>query len=90
MDRTPVYVAIEKELMIRLGDCWPHLPNIKVPTLILAGKNSPIAQDEKMTAMQQRMPQAKLVSFEGFGHGIHLLAPDRCVNEVKKFVASQR
>lgn len=90
MDRTPVPVAVEKEKMIGRGDFWPHLPGIKVPTLILAGQNSPLAEEAKMKAMQQHMPQAKLVTFEGYGHGINLLAPERCVKEIRQFVAAQR
>jgi len=35
------------------------------------------------------MPHAKLVSFEGYGHGVNLLAPERCVEEIRKFVGSQ-
>ncbi len=90
MDKTPKYVAIEKGLMIGRGDFWPNLPNIKVPTLILAGEKSPIAQEELMKAMQQRMPQAKLVLFEGFRHGINLLAPEQCVSEIREFIDAQR
>ena len=90
MDKTPVYVAIEKGLMIGRGDLWPDLPNIKVPTFILAGEKSPIAQEEQMKAMKERMPQAKLVLLEGFRHGIHLLAPERCAKEIKEFVDTQR
>ena len=90
MDRTPVPVAVEKEKMIGRGDFWPLLPGIKVPTLILAGQKSPLAEEEKMKAMQQHMPQAKLVTFEGYGHGINLLAPERCVSEIRQFVDTQR
>ena len=36
------------------------------------------------------MPQAKLVTFEGYGHGINLLAPERCVSEIRQFVDAQR
>jgi pimeloyl-ACP methyl ester carboxylesterase len=43
-----------------------------------------------MQAMQKHMPRAKLVSFEGYGHGINLLAPARCVNEIRQFIAAQR
>ena len=46
--------------------------------------------EAQMKAMQQHMPQAKLVAFEDFGHGIHLLASERRVNEIREFVAAQR
>ena len=31
------------------------------------------------------MPAAKLVAFEGYGHGVNMLAPERCVEEVRQF-----
>jgi pimeloyl-ACP methyl ester carboxylesterase len=40
--------------------------------------------------MRERMPRAKVVSFEGYGHGINLLAPERCVAELKLFVREAR
>ncbi len=89
MDATPLHVAIEKELMVGRGDFWPHLPHVKVPTLILAGEKSPLAEEAKMKAMQKQMPQAKLVTFDGYGHGINLLAPERCVREIRSFIAAQ-
>jgi len=86
MDKTPIHVANSIERMIGQGDFWPLLPQIKTPTLILAGKDSPIAQEKQMAEMQQHMPSAKLVAFEGYRHGINLIAPDRCVSELKKFI----
>lgn len=72
------------------GDLWPRLPEISMPTLILSGAQSPIAKDDNAKAMQQRMPGAKRVAFEGFGHGVNLLAPDRCVSEVRQFLAERK
>lgn len=86
MDRTPKYIANALERMIGKGDLWPMLPKITVPTLILSGEKSPIAQADQMQAMRQQMPAANLVAFAGYGHGINLLAPERCVEEVVKFV----
>jgi pimeloyl-ACP methyl ester carboxylesterase len=67
---------------------WPRLPEITTPTLILSGAKSPIAQEAEAKAMQARMPAAKLVAFDGYGHGVNMTAPERCVAEVKKFVSS--
>lgn len=90
MDRIPKHVAVAMDQAVAEGDLWPRLPEIKAPTLILAGEKSPIAQEAEVKAMQQRMPAAKLVAFAGFGHGVNLLAPERCVSEVRKFLAEQR
>lgn len=88
MDKTPIHVANSIERMIGQGNFWPLLPQIQTPTLILAGKDSPIAQEKQMSEMQKHMPSAKLVTFEGYRHGINLLAPERCVSELKSFIAS--
>lgn len=90
MDRTPKHVAVAMDRAVAEGDLWPRLPEIKTPTLILAGAQSPIAQASEVKAMQQRMPSAKLVAFAGYGHGVHLLAPERCVSEVRGFLAGMR
>ena len=89
MDRTPKHVAMAMHRAFGAGDFWPRLPEIKAPTLILAGEKSPIAQEAEMRAMQQRIPAAKLVAFAGFGHGINITAPERCVSEILKFLAER-
>ena len=86
MDKTPVRVANAMDRAVAAGDMWPRLPEITTPTLVLCGENSPIADEEQRNAMRDRMPHAKLVTFEGYGHGINLLAPQRCVEEVRAFI----
>jgi pimeloyl-ACP methyl ester carboxylesterase len=36
--------------------------------------------------MQQRIPNARLVVFPNIGSGIHLLIPDRCTEELLRFL----
>jgi pimeloyl-ACP methyl ester carboxylesterase len=43
-----------------------------------------------MNEMKARLPNAKLVMFEGYGHGINLLIPDRCVEEMRKFLDAHK
>lgn len=86
MDETPVHVANGMDKAVAAGDLWPRLPEIQTPTLILGGANSQISDASHRSAMRERMPRAKVVSFEGYGHGVNLLAPDRCVAELKQFV----
>ena len=90
MDKTPVDIAIALEWMIRRGDMWPRLPEIKTPTLILGGEKSPIAKESEMKSMRERMPGAKLVALRGYGHGVNLVAPELCAQEIKTFIAAQR
>ena len=90
MDKTPKHIANAMDRAVAEGDLWPRLPEIKTPTLILAGAKSELVKAEEAQAMQQRMPRAKRVPFEGFGHGVNLLAPERCVSEVRQFLSELR
>jgi pimeloyl-ACP methyl ester carboxylesterase len=85
MDKTPVHVANGMDLAVAQGDLWPRLPEIQTPTLILGGAHSVIADESHRSAMRDRMPHAKVVAFEGYGHGVNLLAPERCVAEFRSF-----
>jgi len=89
MDAIPKQIAVALEQMIGQGDLWPRLPEIKTPTLILAGENSPIATETLMKDMRQRMPAAKSVTLRGYGHGVNLLAPDECALEIRGFIDAQ-
>ena len=86
MDKVAKHVAIEHHLMASGGDMTTRAGEIKMPILILVGENSPLAQKDQMQTMQARLPNAKLVVFEGYGHGINLLIPDRCVEELREFL----
>src|SRR5688572_17264231 len=63
-----------------------RLRPITTPALILAGEDSPIVKEAMRKEMQQRLPGAKLVTLRGFGHGVHLLAPEQCAHEIRTFI----
>jgi 3-oxoadipate enol-lactonase len=88
MDRTPVADAIALHQLVESGDLWPSLPDIRVPTLILTGDQSPIARSAEMARMRERMPAARLALIAGYGHGVNVLAPERCVAELRAFLAT--
>ena len=89
MDKTPKHVANAMDRAVARGDLWPRLPEIQTPTLILGGARSLIADESHKQAMRERMPRAKLVAFEGYGHGVNLLAPQRCVEEIRAFLSAE-
>ncbi len=88
--KTPAQVAIAIHGMLMDADNWPLLPEIKVPTLMIAGDGSKIAPLEEMKKMSDRIPGARLVVFEGYGQGIAFSQTDRCVAEMLKFLAELR
>jgi pimeloyl-ACP methyl ester carboxylesterase len=89
MDLTPKHCAVAMDGAVAEGDMWPRLPEIRTPTLILSGAKSPIAKESEVKAMKERMPVAQLVAFEGYGHGVNMTAPERCVAEVRKFLKTR-
>lgn len=86
MGAAPEHIAISHHLMAVDVDIWSRVGEISVPTLIMVGAGSKLATADRMQAMQKTLPRAKLVSFEGYGHGINLLAPQRCASEVRRFL----
>lgn len=86
MGKVANHVAIAHHLMAAGGDMTTRITEIKMPILILVGEMSPLAKKDQMKEMQARLPNAKLVMFEGYGHGINLLIPDRCVAEMRAFL----
>ncbi len=86
MGAAPEHIAVAHHLMAVGVDIWPRIAEVTAPTLILLGSESRFARDEKMNEMRGRLPNAKLVTLDGFGLGIHLLAPERCVTEMRSFL----
>jgi 3-oxoadipate enol-lactonase len=88
-DKVPPHIAIAQHDMIAQGDLYPRLASVKTPALIMAGANSKIAPREQMEKMKGALPNAKLVLLEGYGQGIAFMAPERCVTEMKRFIAGR-
>jgi 2-succinyl-6-hydroxy-2,4-cyclohexadiene-1-carboxylate synthase len=68
---------------------WDHLPELKLPTLLLAG-----ALDHKFVAIARQMydllPQAQLQIIRSVGHMIHLEVPAKYQNLVLTFLLLSR
>jgi 3-oxoadipate enol-lactonase len=88
MARTPAHIAIALGTLFGAGNLWPRLPEVHTPTLIISGSDSKVAPSADVEAMQQRMPNAKLVSFDGYGQCVNFILPQRCASEVLKFIAA--
>jgi len=84
--KTPTPVAVKIMRFVQVADVSERLSEVKVPTLLLVGDRSPPCPLDQQRFMQQNIPNAKLVVFEGVGQGIHLLMPERCTGEMLKFL----
>ena len=89
MGKVANHVGIAHHLMAAGGDMTMRITEIKMPILIMFGENSPLSKKEQMNEMKALLPNAELVMFEGYGHGINLLVPDRCAQEMRAFLSEQ-
>ncbi len=77
MDRTRPDIAAALHDCFESVDTVPLLPQITAPVLMLSGDKSRIAAaSQKVFA--ERLPNGRLELFEGYGHGVNLLVPERC------------
>jgi pimeloyl-ACP methyl ester carboxylesterase len=70
------------------ADTAPLLPQIKVPTLILAPARSPITPLSDQLSMRTLIPNARLTVVEGPGHEIYVDEPEECIGAYLKFLRS--
>ncbi|MDT8435669.1 MAG: 2-succinyl-6-hydroxy-2,4-cyclohexadiene-1-carboxylate synthase [Gemmatimonadota bacterium] len=68
-------------------DFWDALPDIRAPTLVVAG-----CEDTKFADIGRRMaaalPVARLALVPGAGHAVHLEAPEAWLREVGSFLST--
>src|SRR5436190_20463092 len=57
-------------------DCWPLLPRITAPTLVVRGEHSPVLPLEMAARMLETIPNAELIEIPGAHHHLTLDAPD--------------
>lgn len=77
MDRTPPDIAAAMHDCFEGVDTQPLLSGVTVPVLLLCGENSRIAAAQQR-GLAEKLPRARLELFEGYGHGVNLLQPERC------------
>ena len=68
---------------------WPKLPELSVPTLLLAGERDPkfVAI---LSQMQNRCKNARFVVAKDTGHNIHFEHPDLFVKTIHEFIQNRR
>jgi pimeloyl-ACP methyl ester carboxylesterase len=66
------------------GDLTPF-EELSTPTLLPVGSES--SQTSLAERLHELMPNSRLATFEGYGHAVHLVAPDRYTDEVLSFIS---
>ena len=88
MDRTPSSIGRSLQSYLDTLDFSPYLKEVKTPTLLLVGEESPTSTLEQQRFMEEQLPHSRLVVYPGLGHGINAIYPQWCTQQVREFVAS--
>lgn len=68
-------------------DVRANLERITAPTLLIAGDEDAFVSDDQRVLLDA-IPDARLVLYEGVGHGVHLAQPGRVVRDISDFLRS--
>ena len=90
MAKTPTHIAVAAFKLFSTVDLMPRLPEVKAPALLIVGSKCTDRRKRHMAEMRDKLQRAKLVQLEGYDYGIHFLAPDAVVAEVRKFLHEMR
>ena len=81
--------AFERQLNANIKhDTRSRLQQIKVPTLILVGKDDELTPLNMAQELCSEIPDSKLIVFEQGGHGLYWEVPDEFNQAVLEFVHS--
>lgn len=83
---TPPNGYMRQAAAIMGHDTYERLPEIKVPTLIIAGDADKLVPAENSRLMASRIPNAELVILEKMGHGFNIEAADIVNDTVLRFL----
>jgi pimeloyl-ACP methyl ester carboxylesterase len=84
MSKTRPDIAAALHECFEAIDVAPLLPGIAAPVLLLSGDKSRISSAQQQI-LADRLPHGRLQLFEGYGHGVNLLQPQRCARAALDF-----
>ena len=84
--KTPDEVGAAITRIISTLDLSGQYSRIRQPMLIMAGDRVHNCQVEELGAVQRQASNARLLIFPNMGAGTQLLMPDRCVEELLRFL----
>lgn len=83
--KTPTHVLQGLCRLVPSVDITPLLPQVKVPTLVLAPAHSPITPLTEQVLIRDSIPGARIVVIDGRGHEIYVDDPEGCTSAAMKF-----
>ena len=84
--KTPAHVLRGINRMLAKADITPLLPQVKVPTLVLAPSRSPLTPLNDQLTIRTSIPNARMAVIEGPGHEIYVDEPEECISAFLKFL----
>lgn len=88
MDRTSPTVARKLQAYLDTLDFRPYLKEITVPTLLLVGADTPTSPLDQQRFMAEQIPHCRLEVHADVGHGINVLKPEWCVQQLRDFLTT--
>ena len=84
--RAPVEVLARIVPLMASIDLSPELPKIKCPTLVVVPGGDPIHGVDEYRVLERLIPDCEFIVYEGMPHNITDAVPDRCAQELKRFL----
>jgi pimeloyl-ACP methyl ester carboxylesterase len=87
--KTPTHVLRGINRMLASADITPLLPQVKVPTLVLAPSRSPLTSLGDQLTIRTSIPDARIAVVEGPSHEIYVDEPEQCISAFLNFLRMQ-
>ena len=84
--KTPTHVLQGVSQMLAGADLTPLLPQVKVPTLVLAPSRSPLTSLSDQLTIRNSIPDARIAVIEGPGHEIYVDEAQQCIGAFLHFL----
>lgn len=84
---TETLVRHNRAVMAR-PDAWPHLGQVRCPTLVLCGEADQLTPPEHSQAIAAAIPQARLALVDGCGHMLTMEQPGRVNTLLRDWLAA--
>ena len=85
---TSKHNAIRQYMAASKIDTYNRLPEINASTLVVTGKEDIIIPPENSRIIADRIPGAKLIEYESYGHSFISHMPEAFINDLLEFLAS--
>jgi pimeloyl-ACP methyl ester carboxylesterase len=84
--RAPAAVLARIVPLMASMDLSPELPKIQCPTLVVVPGGDTLHRVEEYRVLERLIPQCEFIVYEGMPHNITDAVPDRCAEELKRFL----